>query len=394
MQTTAAAVQVQVNIRRRIAIGMMLSIGTAIILSQWVLSARSSPQVGWDFPVFYIAGRLPLRLLYSPAAFASFWQQHLAPIGVPHWAPYVRPSVFSFVLRLIAALPYYHALWLWLGAGLCAYLVTVVLLIRRFQLPGFLLPAYACFFPGIAGIIGGADASFIFLALVIALLLFEQKRDVVAGVFLTACLYKFNLIFLIALLLPLQRRYRACVAFGLGALLVAGSSIYLTPVREYATAITEASRRTPGFFPVGLKGFSAAIGLPGSYPVLALAALGLCLWLMWRLPFRDAFCAAITGALLISPYVAWYDSTLLALPLAAIFARSGLAVRVACMVALVAVPLWRYGGGNNGPIGFTHVGVEVLLLSYFVWVAADAPQRCDTFPTSRSGQDTAFISER
>jgi hypothetical protein len=369
MQTAAAPVEVQANIRKRIAIGMMLSIGTGIILSQWALTAWSSPQVGWDFPAFYIAGRLPLRLLYSPAAFASFWQQHLAPIGVPHYSYYMRPPVFAFLLHPIARLPYYQASWLWLGAGLCAYLITVGLLIRRFQLPSFLLPAYACFFPAVVGIISGQDTAFLFLALVLALLFLEQKRDMLGGIFLTACLCKFNLVFLMAFLLPLQRRFRAFIAFGLGAAFVSSSSVCLTSVREYATAIIQAPRRTPGFFPVGLRGFSTAIGLPDSYPILAIVTLTICLWLMRRLPFTEAFCVATTGALLISPYITWYDSTLLALPLAAIFARSGLAVRVACMIALVAVPLWRYGGGNNGPIGFTHVGVEVLILSYFVWIA-------------------------
>jgi hypothetical protein len=83
----------------------------------------------------------------------------------------------------------------------------------------------------------------------------------------------------------------------------------------------------------------------------------------------EAFCIAITGTLLVSPYVTWYDSTLLALPLAVVFARSAMAMRVACVAVLVAVPLWRHGGGNNGPIGFMHVGVELLILAYFVHAA-------------------------
>src|SRR6185312_17491223 len=112
------------DLRRKMAAGIMVAVGTLIVLGEWAFFAASSPQVGWDFPVFYIAGRLPRHLLYNRDAFAAFWQQHLAPLGVPHWAPYVRLSVFSLLLRPIAALPYFHALWLWLGAGLAAYLAS------------------------------------------------------------------------------------------------------------------------------------------------------------------------------------------------------------------------------------------------------------------------------
>jgi hypothetical protein len=354
------------NVRRRAAITVFLAVGMAIVMAPWLAIAIKSPQTGWDFPVFYIAGRLPLHLLYSRDAFAEFWQQHLAPLGVPHWAPYVRPSIFSFLLRPIAALPYFPALWLWLGAGLIAYFGSVALIIRKFRLPGFLLPAYACFFPAIVGIIGGADASFLLLGFVLVLLSLEQKRDGLAAVALTACLCKFNLLFLIPVMLVLHRRYRALMMFGIGAVSVAIASVFLTPLGEYVTALIEAPQKTAGFYPVGLRGFSSAIGQPWCYPVLAAATLVLCCWLMARLPLSEAFCIALTGSLLVSPYICWYDSTLLALPIAAVFARSAMPARVACVAVLIAVPLWAHGGGNNGPIGFMHVGVEALILVYFV----------------------------
>lgn len=354
------------SIQKRIAVFVFLLIATTIVVAQWVGQALQSPQTGWDFPVFYIAGRLPLTLLYDRAAFAVFWQQHLFPLGVPHWAPYVRPSIFSFLLRPISGLPYFHALWLWLAAGLTAYLASVGLIIQRFHLPGFFLPACTAFFPALAGIISGADASFLFLVVVLALFLLEREHDTLAAVALTACLCKFNLVLLVPFLLLLHRRYRALVCFAIGGVFIAGVSAALTPAREYVTAVIDAQRKTTGFFPVGLRGFSVAIGQSWCYPILAAGIFVLCCWLMKRLLLIDAFCVAITGALLISPYITWYDSTLLVLPIAVVFARSGPAVRVACLAVLVAVPLWEHGGGNNGPIGFMHVGVEALLLAYFV----------------------------
>jgi hypothetical protein len=353
------------DLRRKFAVGLIIAIGTAIVIALWVLSAWSSTQIGWDFPVFYIAGRLPIKLLYSRTAFAGYWQHHLAPLGVPHWAPYVRPSVFSFLLCPLATLPYFQALCVWLAAGLAAYFAAIGLMIRRFRLPGLLLTAYAGFFPAIAGTLSGADATFFLLAMVIALLLLERNRDALAAIALTACLCKFNLVLLVPVLLVLHRRYLALCSLAVGGISVAAASTYFTPVSEYFTAIIGAQRNTPGFYPVGLRGFSVAIGQPWLYPALSVLALLFCCWLMKRLAITEGFCVAVTGALLISPYVCWYDSTLLALPLAVIFARSGLQIRVACTAILVAMPLWTHGGGNNGPIGFMHVSVETLILTYF-----------------------------
>jgi hypothetical protein len=263
-------------------------------------------------------------------------------------------------------MPYFHAMWLWLTAGLATYLVSVGLIIRRFRLPGFVLPACAAFFPALAGIISGADASFLLLAVVLALFLLEREHDSLAALALSACLCKFNLVVLVPILLLVHRRYRVFVYFAIGGALVAISSIALTPFREYVMAVDDAQKKTAGFYPVGLRGFGVAIGQPWCYPILAAGVLILCCWLMKRLSLTDGFCVAITGALLISPYVCWYDTTVLVLPIAVVFARSGSAIRVACLAVLVAVPLWEHGGGNNGPIGFMHVGVEALLLAYFV----------------------------
>ncbi len=92
---------------QKIVAGLRLFIGMAIVLCCWIVLALKSHQLGWDFPVFYIAAHLPVSLLYNSDAFAKFWQDYLKPIGVPHWAPYVRLSLFSFPLRPILHLPYY-----------------------------------------------------------------------------------------------------------------------------------------------------------------------------------------------------------------------------------------------------------------------------------------------
>jgi len=339
---------------------------TAIVAAAWIVSLAPSPQIGWDFPVFYIAAHLPATLLYSRDAYSAFWRDHLLPIGVPHWAPYVRPAAFALLLRPLLNLPYYKALLLWLTGGYVTYAASVALLLYRFQLPGFLFPAYAAFFPAIVGIASGSDVSIYLLALIGASLLLECRHDLLAGCVLVACLCKFNLILLVPVMLLLQMRFRALAAFAVGTAIVVAVSLSLAPFTAYASAVADAEKKTAGFFPVGLRGFSNAIGQHWCYPVLVVAVVLISLWLFKVLPCDEAFSVAITSTLLISPYITWYDSALLALPLTVIYVRSTQAVRVACIAILVAVPLWNRGGGNNGPIGFMHVGVETLILIFFI----------------------------
>ena len=353
------------SLRKRLIAALFVAIGTAIVLVNWLLQALASPQTGWDFPVFYIAGKLPIHLLYDRAAFAAVWQHDLAPLGVPHWAAYVRPSVFALLLHPLASIPYGHALWLWMSAGLCAYLAAVGLLVHKFRLPSFFLPACAAFFPALAGIISGQDTAVYLLAFVVAMILLDRGRDALAGAVLVLCLCKFNLAMLVPLVLLAHRRYQALLSFSLGAVGIAAISFSLTPFRSYVSAIAHAQSDTPGFYPVGLRGFSVAIGQPWCYLILAALVGAVCVWLIIRLPLNEGMCIAITGALLISPYITWYDSTLLVIPLAVLSARANPALRWTSLAVLAAIPLWEHGGGNNGPIGFMHVAVEGLVLVVF-----------------------------
>jgi len=356
---------------------LYVAIGTAVVMSAWMMNALGSPQIGWDFPVFYIAAHVPVQSLYDPNVFSQFWQDYLKPIGVPHWAPYVRPPIFSLPLHVLLNLPYYEALTFWVVGGIVMFLTSVLLLLHKFKLPAFLAAACVAYFPGAAGILSGADVSIYLLMLVVALLFLERGWDRSAGAALAICLCKFNLVLLIPLMLVSKKRYQALAVFLFGAVLVVLGSLGVSDWHAYLNAVADAPRIAGGFFPVGLRGFSNAVGLPWIYAPLAISALIICCWLCYSLPLRESLSAALVGALLISPYVTWYDSTLLILPLLLVYSRSTTStMRVACLSVILAVPLWEHGGGNNGPIGFMHVGVEFSLLVYFVRIAL-RPRYCE-----------------
>jgi hypothetical protein len=369
----AASEGMEARLRRMLA-GPSIAFGTAaVVMGYWALAALHWRQTGWDFPVFYIAAAVPTDSLYSRAAFAAYFHQHLAGLGVVHWARFVRLPLFSLLLRPIATLDYVHALWAWLAAGMVAYLASVAILIRRFHLPLLLITALVTFYPAIVGLMSGQDNCVLLLAVLAGWRLLDEKRDTLAGVAFALCLYKFNLVVLLPLLLLLQKRYRAFTSFAIGAASIACISFKMTPLRTYAAALVEVPKETAGFFPFGLRGFSIVFGQTWCYPVLALIVLLLCCWLMKTLPLTEAFCVAITGSLLIVPYVTWYDSALLVVPLAFIYGRGSSRSRVACVIALLASSMWR--------ILLTHFVTESLVLAYFVRLNREPdPGRETTFP--------------
>jgi hypothetical protein len=153
---------------------------TGVVLVPWILYAIKNNATGWDFPVFYIAGKVPLACLYQRETFEQYWRLHLQPLGSLHWAPYVRPAVFALPLRLFSAIPYVPALWIWIGCGLAAYLAAVVLLLKRFHAPLLLLPAFATFFPAILGLAGGNDTPIYLMPITHALLFLDNGRETLA----------------------------------------------------------------------------------------------------------------------------------------------------------------------------------------------------------------------
>ena len=247
---------------------LVAAVGSAVLLTPWLIQAVQSSSTGWDFPVFYIAAKLPLSSLYHRAAFEEYWKLHLQPLGSPHWAAYVRPALFSLLLRPLAALPYAPALWTWMLSGLAAYCTAVVLILKRFHASILLLPAFTAYVPAILGLIGGGDTTFYLLALVLGLLLLDRGRDTLAAVCFVLCLCKFNIVLLVPVMLAVQRRGKALAVFAFGGGLVGGASLLIAPLHEYLDAIAQAQAKTAGFFPVGLRGATGALGWAWSYPIL------------------------------------------------------------------------------------------------------------------------------
>src|ERR1043166_5213613 len=141
----------------------------------------------WDFSQFYIAARIPTHLLYNNSAFNQFGRIQLASLGVDYYPGFLRPAAFVPLLKPLGWLSFWHAFWVWETVAFASYSVAVFLLIRRFELPKALLPAFALFFPALFNIINGQDIDVYFLVLLVGLLFLLDGKCSVAGALLALC---------------------------------------------------------------------------------------------------------------------------------------------------------------------------------------------------------------
>ncbi|MBK5291348.1 MAG: DUF2029 domain-containing protein [Acidobacteriia bacterium] len=335
-----------------IVIGLLLAAG-------WLVVAIEFSQTGWDFTEFYIAASVPVHSLYDRAVATAFGTERLAPLGISYFPPFVRPAVFSLLLRPLAVLDYWPAFWVFAGFGLLAYVLSLVLLFRQLHLSPFQIPCFVAFFPAMFGLVTGQDATVFLFVLIIGWLLLLRRHETAAGCVFALCLYKFNLVLLIPALLWIWRLHRALVWFVIGVILLVVTSAALTPLSDYLALLENISGLTVGFVPGGLRGFLIRFGLGKWYPLCAVPVVLWCLFLVHRLPLSDGFWVAIVGTLLSSPHATWYDCTLLVPPMALAWLRGGLWARSG--VLLLCFPfLWIFGKV------FTEISAEIFLLGFFV----------------------------
>lgn len=306
----------------------------------WLLIAVHSPLRGWDFPQFYIAAHLPLRHLYDREEIVRFGEQHV-PImrgGRKYIPPYVRPPVFALPLRTLQLFRYWEAFWIWAGVAWIAYTAAAYLLIQGFGLPHGFAPAFAMFFPAQFGILTGQDITAVLLLFVAVLVSVRSGRGRAAGALLALCLYKFNLAGLCGL--ALARNRRAFGVFAAIAAVLAGASIAIAPMGEYLAMLGKIPEYSRELEYWGLRGTIAALGWPSwCYYAAAAATAALGFYAALGGDLAHSLVAAMLVALLCSPHAMWYDMAILAIPVAYLWPRGGLAMRCLMLLVLVAPPV-------------------------------------------------------
>lgn len=347
------------------AVLVLTLLAFAVCCGGWFWLGLNHGEAGWDFTGFYLAGNVPLGSLYDQTVVQEHGRRLLEPLGVDYYPPYVRPAVFSLLLRTVTWLPYWQAFSVWAAVQFIAYLLAIYLMSRRFRFAVELMVGFGLFYPAMMGVMTGQDSAGMALLLAVGLLLLLDDKPVAAGLVLALCLYKFNLVFLIPAVLLVKKQYRALGWLCAGGAALAVTSALLSPVNQYLDLLQNIPKYTIGYEPaktmIGFRSLSYAAGLPALYYLLAAVGAGLTVLVARRLPLAEAFCAALVGSMLCGFHVAWYDGVCLLIPIIVAMAGRSRATMLPAALLLFLFPLWPY----------SPTIISLLILS--LWLALSRP---------------------
>lgn len=360
----------------------------ALTLAGGVISPRQS-----DFIAYYSAGGLVLagkgHALYDFSALAGLERAVVYPYTLRYGVlPYVYPPYFAIALAPIALLTFEAAYTLWLALSLSVLATFIVITARYARLergPAVLYAlAIVSFLPAFVCLVHGQTSILLLGLFTVALFALRAGREGAAGVALGLALIKPPFVLPILLVLVLERRQRALIAFGATALALAvaplpvlgsAADISYLQVLRLASGWTDQFGYAPQLS-ISLSGLAGAL-LPRTASsaltlMLDLAVLALLAVAIRRRPTIDlSYSLALLCGLLISPHVLVHDLVIATLPAAAVISsRQGQAMPlVALLAACYAVMLVGFAA-----VSILHVQLAVLavlLLGWLLWRAVD-----------------------
>ena len=313
----------------------MIVVIFALVFVAWILLSlpalvdpRGKP-IGYDFMAYWSAARLVLQgrpwAPFDEALIAAV--QHGAVASLPGIVyPWQYPPVFLLAVTPLGLLPYPAALVLFVvaGAALWAALVRRILPDRRAWIVAAATPA------GLITLIDGQNA-FLTAALAGFALVSLDRRPVVAGILIGLLAIKPQLAVLFPLALVAEGRWRTVAAAAATVVALCAASLLAFGWQTWAAFLHHLPRTqamaASGAVPWGTMPspfvFARSLGAPlGAawllQAVVALAA-AICVWRAWRnpaAPFEAKAATLVTGALLVSPVLFYYDLLWAALAIA------------------------------------------------------------------------------
>lgn len=317
-----------------------------------LLLGNGQPMFG-DFLAFWSAGRLALRgdvnLVHDQAALIAMHREAVP--GLEKFFPWRSPPPFLLVAAPLAMLPYAIAALVFLAATLGLYLAAL-----RKLLTGARGLLFAVATPTAMLQIGSVQLSFAITGFTALAAAWLERRPLAAGAAIAAMIVKPHLAILWPILLIVQRRWRVFFAASMGTLsllalagLAFGFDSYARFFADLGAAHALVAAR--GLPPNTLASLYAALlylGAPNAialaaHGVFAIAALALCIPIWKRADARLSIAGLAAATLLMSPYLFFYDTLLLAVSVA-LMARPEERVGAVALYALAflagALSLW------------------------------------------------------
>ncbi|WP_374967931.1 glycosyltransferase family 87 protein [Terrabacter sp. BE26] len=353
-----------------------------------------------DYSARWTAGRLLLTghldQLYDPAVQASLQHGELGTSGLS-W--FVSPPFVAGLFAPLATLPYALSCAVWTVSSLASLLLALKLL--RPWAPPVLASRWRLFvvivcssYPVVELVGGGQDTAVVLLAVVAGMRLVEAGHLLTGGALLALGCMKPQLVFLIPLLLLVQRRFRAVAGFLGTVLLLLTASLLMVGVDGVGQWLrlptsphyVQAVQLDQAWKSVSASAWLTAVA-PSSWgstwQSLATAA-GLVLVIPGLRAMRGARPSSATGwvitlttTVVASPHVMAYDLVLL---IPAVVLLAGLAWTAATRTALAGIytlswtitPLHALAGAWPWPldvVGSPWVAVPLVVL----WASALSP---------------------
>lgn len=342
-----------------VLLGFMLTIAAG---AENMTLPNGQPLFG-DFTAFWSAGRVALDGHAADVhvrAVTEAYQREVAP-DVRYFAPWNSPPPFLLIACVLALMPYPVSALVFLISTLALFLYAMRKLLPDTRALLFVVTAPAVIYHA-----GTVQAGLLIAGVSALALYWLDTRPRLAGAFVGLLVIKPHLALLWPLYLALTKRWNAFLAAAASALVFCAIAALLFGFESYGRFLANLAESqdlirglritTPAY--ASLYANLLGLGLPHGvalalHGLSACAAVAAAAWLFMRGDKAVAGAALCAATLLISPYLFFYDFTLLMVGaallgvprtrlelLAAIFAwGSGLTVAVGIYVALPICPL-------------------------------------------------------
>ena len=345
-----------------VALALLAVMGLRLAQAHGLLLADGNPVFG-DFIAFWSAGRLALdgraELVHAWSAIQAVESEAVP--GLRLFAPWNSPPHFLLIAAALALFPFPVAALIWLACGATLYFIAA-----RKVLPDGRALAFALTLPAALYHLGSVQTGLCIAGASGLALYWLDARPLRAGALIGLLAIKPHLAILWPVYLALTGRWRAFAAaalslalFTLAAMLAFGWDSIPRFLENLAVSQHFIdSERVPNATFASLYGNLVALGVDNAPSMLihvlsAAAALGAAILVFRGRDVRAQGAALCAATMLVSPYLFFYDATLLALgaavlgaprdrfaAIALVFAwGAGLSLAVGQVIALPICPL-------------------------------------------------------